>query len=398
MNTTKLSVFLLALLVSVVAFGQKGSVTKADSYRIKEEYSSAKAEIDVAITIEKNAAKSRTWFVRGQIYEAIAKSTDMAINSIDPDALTKSMEAYNKVFEMEKENSNYYGLATINVDALWGDFLNKGGNAYGEEDYAVALSNFEKGLVVKPGDSTTLLYAGAAAQQLDNKEKTIAYYSEMVDKNYASESVYSTLIYMYRVTDQNEIALKTTIAAKEAFPDNKTFASEELSLLMILNKLGEAKTKLIAAIKEDPSVINNHLNLAVLYDNEGTKLIADGKVKEGNQKLDSAKASYGNALELEADNYVANYNLGAILVNNAKEYLDQVRDMDLKTYDKKGPALEEKAKVLLKEALPFFEKVTEIKAEDIDAWTTLQTIYQTLKMYDKAEAAMAKVEELEQGQ
>ena len=409
MNKTRISVLvLMAMILSTLAFAQKGSVTKAESYMKKEDLANAKAEIDVAITIEKNAGKSRTWYVRGQIYEEIAKSEDMAVSSLDPDAITKAVEAYNKVFEMEKEGSTYNTFSQLNMDTFWGTLLNAGGEAYGVEDYGLALSKFEQALIIKPGDSTTLLYAGAASQQMEDNEKTLKYYQQMVDGGIAGESVYSTIIYLSRSGGENEKALEYTLLAKEAYPDNKTFASEELSLLIVLKKLDEAKKKLKLAIANDPSVINNHLNLAVLYDNLGSKLSEEADALSGDEKkakraesrtaYDSAQMSYKNTIELDPDNYVANYNVGAIYVNHAKEYLDEARNMDLKVYQKKGPALEDKAKVLLKDALPYFLKVTEIKPEDIDAHVTLQSIYSSMKMYDEAEAEMNKIEELEAAQ
>ncbi|MFY0626615.1 MAG: hypothetical protein JXR07_09980 [Reichenbachiella sp.] len=399
MNKTRLTiVVVLALMMSTLSYAQKGSVSKAESYLSKADYANAKAEIDMAITIEKTAAKVKTWYVRGQVYEAIAKSEDMAVNSIDPDALTKTMEAYNRVFESEKESSSYYQLSKLNVDGIWGAFLNLGSVAYGEEEFIVALNNFEKALVVLPGDSTTLLYAGAAAQQADETEKTLKYYTQLIENGDASENVFSVIIFMKRKAKENDEALAVTLMAKEAYPDNKSFASEELSLLMVLNKLEEAEMKLKSAIEKDPSVVVNHLNLAVLYDNLGSKLIEEGKKEEGRAKLDLARASYKNAIDIEPDNYIANYNTGAILVNHAKEYLDEARDMDLKTYQKKGPALESEAKVILKESLPYFEIVAKVKPNDIDALSTLQSIYSQLKMYDEAEEIMNKVEELEAAQ
>lgn len=399
MNKFRLTIVaVLAILLSTVSYAQKGSVTKAETYMNKGELADAKAEIDVAITIEKTASRTKPWYVRGQVYEAIAKSEDMAVNSLDPDALEKSVSAYNKVLEMEKATSSYATLSQLNLDALWGTFLNKGSVGYGEENYEVAMLAFEQALKVKPTDSTTLLYTGAAAQQAGVTENTLKYYGQMIELGYASVNVYSVVIFMHRQAGNNEKALEYTLLAKEAYPNDKNFASEELSLLMVMNKLDEAKTKLSAAIEKDPTVVINHLNLAVLYDNEGSKLLEDGKPEEARAAWDKAVASYDKAIEMDADNFVGNYNCGAIFVNHAKEYLDKARDMDLKTYQKQGPALEEKAKGLLKKAIPYFENVIRIEPTDLDAHLTLQGVYSTLKMYDEAEAMMNKVEELEAAQ
>lgn len=389
----------LALLISVTSFAQKGSVTKADSYLTKSDYANAKAEIDVAITIEKNAAKSKTWFVRGKIYQAIATSTDEAVKAIDPDALSKSVEAYNKVLEMDKENSPNALIATTNMDAMWGNYINAGGTVYGEENYEGALANFESALQVKPTDSVTLLYAGVSAQQAGQTDKTLDYYYQMVDAGIANQDVVSTLIYLERSENKdNEKALALVQKAKELWPTESKFGQEEISLLLTMDKVDEAKNKLEAAIAEDPTNVNLHLNLGVLYDNLGSAKQEEGKKEEARASFNKAKESYLNAIEIDPENYIANFNTGVIYVNLAKEYLDQARDMDLKTYQKKGPALEKKGGEILKEGLPYLEKSCELNPEDVGGLQALQQVYNALKMYDKAEATMDKIDALEAGQ
>lgn len=399
MNTSKLFVLTLALLMSVASFAQKGSVTKADAYLAKNEFENAKAEIDVAITIEKNAVKSKTWFVRGKIYQAIATSTDEAVSSLDADALDKSVEAYNKVLEMDKETSPNNLISNTNLDAMWGNYINIGGTVYGEEKYGEALAAFEKALKVKPTDSVTLLYAGVAAQQAGNNDKTLDYYYQMVDANIANGDVISTLIYLERTyKEDNEKALDLVRKAKELYPTESKFGQEEISLLLTMDKVDEARTKLEAAIEEDPTNVNLHLNLGVLYDNLGSAKLEAGEKEVARENYNKAKEAYLKAIEVDADNYVANFNTGVIYVNLAKEYYDEVRDMNLKDYDRYGPAKLAKADKILKEGLPYMEKATTIQPDDIAGLKALQQMYTQLKMMDKAEAILDKVDALEAGQ
>ncbi|MEO9802050.1 MAG: hypothetical protein ABJF04_02330 [Reichenbachiella sp.] len=399
MNTNKLFVLALTLLMSVASFAQKGSVTKADAYLIKNDYANAKAEIDVAITIEKNAVKSKTWFVRGKIYQAIATSTEDAVTALDAEALDKAIIAYNKVLEMDKETSPNHLIATTNLDGMWGNYINSGGTEYGEGNFESALISFENALKVKPADSVTLLYAGVAAQQAEITDKTLTYYYQMLENEDASTDVLSTLIYLERSEKKNnEKALELVRKAKELYPTETKFGQEEISLLLAMEKVEEAKVKLEVAISEEPDNANLHLNLGVLYDNLGSVKMEEGKKDEARESYSKAKESYLNAVRIDPDNYVGNFNTGVIYVNLAKEYYDEVRDMDLKSYDKYGPAKLAKADKILKEGLPYMEKATSIQPDDIGGLKALQQMYTQLKMMDKAEAILDKVDALEAGQ
>ncbi len=395
MNTSKLFLLALALSISVASLAQKGSVTKADAYLIKNDYASAKGEIDVAITIEKNAAKSKTWFVRGRIYQAIVTSEDKTVAAIDPDALNKSIEAYNKVLKMDKENSPNHLIATTNLDAIWGNYINTGGTIYGEGDYTTALASFEKALQVKPSDSLTLFYAGVSSHQAGLTDKTLSYYYQMLDANIATTDVLSTLIYLERTENKDDAkALDLVRKAKELYPNETTFGQEEINLLLTMDMVGEAKTKLETAIQEDPTNENLHLNLGVLYDNLGSAKLGEGKKDEARESYNKAKESYLKVIEIDPDNYIGNFNTGVIYVNLAKEYYDEVRAMDLKSHEKYGPAKLEKADKILKEGLPYMEKATTIQPDDLGGLKALQQMYTQLKMMDKAENISDRVNAL----
>ncbi|MCV9386084.1 tetratricopeptide repeat protein [Reichenbachiella ulvae] len=398
MNTKKLLVLVIAVLVSAASYAQKGSIGKAEAYLTKGELVSAKGEVDVAIADEKKASKSRTWFTAGKVYQAIATSEDESTKAIDPEALSKAVNAYKKVLEMEKENSSYYLIATTNLDQMWGSFLNTGGEAYGEEDFAMALNQFEKALIVKENDSTTLFYAGVAAQQGGNVDKTLQYYYQMIDLDIANADIYSSVIYYERQKENPEKALEVTRAAKAKFPSDDRFGQEEISLLLAMDKLDEAESQLIKSIEADPDNVNLHLNLGVLYDNLGAALSSEGKTEEARATFDNAKESYLNALKVDPDNYIANFNAGVIYVNMAKEFYDEARDMDLKTYQKYGDAKIKKGDEILKKGLPYMEKAISLKPDDIDGLNALQSMYTQLKMMDKAEEVLNKVEALEAAQ
>ncbi|MDP4680363.1 MAG: hypothetical protein NWS46_08365, partial [Cyclobacteriaceae bacterium] len=332
----KLLIICLILGAAEFAYPQKGSVTKASAYLAKNDLASAKAEIDMAITIEKNSDKAKTWFERGRIYQAIATSEDESLRSLDSDAIAKTMESFQKVKSMENETAPQVILADQNIASLWGKFINDGGTVYGEDHFEEAYENFLKALLVKPSDSLTLLYAGVCAQQVENYANTLKHYYKLDELGYGSVDVYATLVYIERaINTDEESALKVVKKAQQKYPNETRFGQEEISILINLKRLDQAKNKLIESIKEDPENASLHLNLAIMYDNiAGTMMEDDTKKEEGKKTYELALVEYLKTIEIEPDNYVANYNAGALYVNQAKEFYDKVNGMDLKTYQK----------------------------------------------------------------
>ena len=89
----------------------KGSVNKAESNLNKAKLKivigekraliiDAKGEIDLAMTIEKNNSKARSWYVKGNIYSEIAQE----FLDIDPEAIEKATESYQAIGSSIKTN------------------------------------------------------------------------------------------------------------------------------------------------------------------------------------------------------------------------------------------------------------------------------------------------------
>ncbi len=394
-------VFLLvvcALSMQLAHAQYKGSVGKAESNLAKGDLEAAKGEIDVAITDEKDAAKSRTWFTMGKIYQAIATSNNASVTALDDQAIEKSAEAYQKTMEMEKEGSPTYYLAQQNIDDLWGSFINVGGDAYTNEDFGTAYEQFMTALRVKPNDSLTTYYAAAAAQQQGEFQNALDRYYELIANGDGNNDIYSTVAYLERAEMNNdEKALEIVQQARELYPEDDKFAKEEINLLIAMEKVDEAREKLESEIERDPENVSLRLNLGIMYDNLGSALMTEGKIEEGREAYQKALVAYGKATEVEPGNFIGLYNYGAVYVNLGKVYLDEARDMDLKTYQKEGPALIEKAQGELKQALPYLERAHEVDPQDADALRALYQVYQQLKMNDKAEEAYNKIEAIEGG-
>lgn len=388
---------LAGVLLFTASYAQKGNVIKAEGLLNKGDVAAAKDEIDVAVTVEKNADKSKTFITKGKIYKAIALSEDPAVSGLmeTDKAIVEASDALRKAISLESEGSVNYNLADFEIEDFWGKYLNSGGEDYSTEDYEGAYKKFYKGALIKPNDSLTLFYAGVAAQQAELTDESMQMYYRLIEQNDANEDVFSTMVYLERTEKQSdEKALEVLAKAKTAYPDNADFMREEINILIAMKKADEAIEKLNAAVEREPENASLYLNLAVLYDNLSLDGESAGGTPESQEFIAKAQTNYEKSLALEPDNYVGNFNLGVIWVNRAKVYYDKARAMDLKTYQKEGPKLVSEGDAILSKSLPYLEKAHAAQPEDCSVLGPLMSVYTQLKQNDKAEAMANKQDEL----
>ncbi|MDN5202510.1 tetratricopeptide repeat protein [Fulvivirgaceae bacterium BMA10] len=374
----KVSFLLIASFMITVGFAQNSNVTKANTALSKGELDKAKEYIDAATVHEKTKEKGKTWYIRGQIYEAIVTSEDAAVQGLSADALDQTVEAYNKTLEIEKENTTYHIFAGQKLDGLWGQFLNSGAEKYQADDYAGALAEFDKSISIKPKDTTAYIYAAITAQSHKDYDLAKDHYRTLLSLGYSNPDVYKSLIFFQRSHYKDNLkALEVLKEAREKYPDDKDLMKEEINLLILTEQVEEAKEKLEIAIEQEPNNSNLRYNLAFLYDQVGEQ--------------EKSLQSYLKAIEIDPNYFDANYNVAVIKFNVAVETLKEANNMDLATYRKEGKQVEAKAGELFKEAVPYFEKAHEIKPEDISVLENLEIIYKQLKMFDKVEAVQSKI-------
>ena len=154
--------------------------------------------------------------------------------------------------------------------------------------------------------------------------------------------------------------------------------ADEVDLLSTLlqayvqsDRITEAIGEYEQVTKAAPENKTNHYILGVLY---RSALDYKGAVAEF-EKAYALDPSYSDAL----------FDLGATYYNWGVEIL--------RAADEKGePTLEHKEK--FKQALPYIEKVAEQKADDLQVWETLGTIYAQLGMQDKAIKAFDRADKI----
>ena len=198
-------VFLPFFIVNNVYSQYKGNVNKAEAYLNKSELKTdigekrsllidAKGEIDLAMTIEKNNIKARSWYVQGNVYSAIAKQ----FLDIDPNAIEKAAESFKSIGDKIKTNDiRQIQNANVGLQNLSSHFVNQAILALqgsGEPNYEVAYEEFVNSLKIYPQDTLGLLYGGYVAEQLNKYDVALGFYSQLIEMNILTKKKYKYYI------------------------------------------------------------------------------------------------------------------------------------------------------------------------------------------------------------
>lgn len=375
----KLMFVFVFFFAGTMAFAQNSNIRKAESAKDKGNLEEALQLIDEATKHEKTKDDPKTWYTKATIHEAMLIGPDGEVK--DKGQLDKTVEAYEKTKAMAKGNGTYAVFADQRIEAIWGQFLNAGAEAYQNEEYEKALGDFEIATKLKTEDTTAYLYAGISAQQAELWDKAVENYYKLMDLGYKQKDIYNSAIYVERaIHKDDDKALEVVRRAREAFPEDKDLMKEEINLLITTDQADEARKKLEDAIAAEPDNANLYYNLAFLNDQVGNK--------------EKAIEQYKKAVDLEPNYFEANFNIAVVYYNQAADLIKKANEMDLKTYQKEGKAIEDEARDVFRKAMPYLEKANEIKPDDLTVLETLQTIYSQLKMNDKVAELSKQIQAL----
>ncbi len=378
----KFNLLIIFLIATTVVFAQrKPRIEKAKRLLDNNEIVEAKSIIDNAIEHEKTKDRTKTWYYRGLIYEAVYNAEDPDIRGLSDQAFKEAAEAFLKVKEMENENSTYYVFADQRLVAMYSAAFNEAAEAYQNENYEKAIESFDKVKMVFPDDTAAWMYSGYAANQIGKTELAIENFEYLSENNMADVNVHRNLIYMYKaiVKDTAE-AINAADRARQQFPDNPELKQDEITLLIMAQKVEEAKKKLEEAIEKNPDDHLLYYEMGYIHDAAG--------------EIDTAIDWYEKAIERNPEFFDALYNIGVLHYNKGADILAEAQAMDLETYKEKGKEVEEKAQEIFKVAVPYFEKAHEVRPDDIPTLETLQTLYSFMKEYEKVNEVQEKLEAL----
>jgi tetratricopeptide (TPR) repeat protein len=327
----------------------------------KNDFNTAKVEIDNALKSQKVSSDPKTWLVRGQIYKSLAIVADSNnIAEIEP-PLKEMITSFEKAVSLD----NKYKLLYVDneLNNIWSVFFNRGVNAYNANNGNIAVNYFDKTDLIISKDSSALNNAfllGMGLKDRDNKQYKAICNRILASPHFKDKSLayYMLADITNRVDGKPEEALEIAKKGADAYPQSKDLMLVQVDLYQKLNKIPEAVASLEQALSRDPNNDYLYYVLGFFY-----------------QKLnnsDKAIEAYKKSVSLKPDNFDVIYELGAAYYNKGGAIGKLINNFSLeeqKAKEKDGSLkqMTDEMKNLYKESLPYFEKAVKIKPTDPNA-------------------------------
>jgi tetratricopeptide (TPR) repeat protein len=418
----KLSVLFLMCALSFSVFAQKTAVTSAWSYLKDGFLDDAKKSIDKAEAHADTKDWYKTYYFKGQIYQELGISEKPKYRSLCTDCLDISYEAYMKAIKLnfkspehrnldlttelglmqfltilnEANEKNYedtealYDIILNRFPALSNAFINQGVTKYQANDFEAAYTNFEKAVMIATlsfkADTQLYYFTSLAAMKAQKFEEAVQLNKLLIDMKFGADddervSIYLNQAIAYRQIGDTANMLKTLEGGIKAYPNaNYPLVIETFNYYV---NQGENEKAF------------EYINMAIVKNPEDAQFyVIRGTLLEEMKRKSEAQGDYKKALELNPENFDANYSMGAFYYNTAVDTLDWA--------DKNIPITQfqelDKYKIIandyFSQALPFLEKAQSQQPTNLNVLSTLKTIYYRLMMMDKYNEMTAKINAL----
>lgn len=415
----KLSLLFVFFALSFSLLAQKSAVTSAWSYLKDGFLDDAKTSIDKAELNADTKNWYKTHYFKGQIYQEIGISERPKYKALCTNCLDIAYEAYIKAIKLNFVNPEYQNLDLTtevglmqfvkilseqneqnyeNTEALYdiignrfpalsNAFINQGVTKYQANDYEGAYVNFEKAVMIATlsfkADTQLYYFASLAAMKANKFEEAIQLNSLLIQMKFGANEDEKVAVYLnqavaYRNTGDTVKMLSTLEKGIAAYP-NANYPLVIETFNYYVNKGESAK-----AFEYINMAIEKNKNDAQFYVIRGTLL-------EEMKRKQEAQADYQKAIELQPDNFDANYSLGAFYYNTAVDTLDWAdKNVPINKFAELDK-YKEIANNNFKESLPFLEKALTQQETNINVLGTLKTIYYRLGEMEKYTEVTAKI-------
>ncbi len=267
-------------------------------------------------------------------------------------------------------------------------YQNEAVNTYEKGNFKSSYENFvhildlnKLPLMKNRIDTILIYYAGRAAFENKDYGNATKYFEETAALNFPDPYLYVLRKQCYFALGDTAKGIEVINQGYNKHPDDQSIMIELINYYLDAGE-GEEALKIIAVAKAgDPSNVSYSFTEGTLYDKMG--------------RIDDAERSYKECINKKPDYYDAYYNLGVLYYNKAvKIYEEASKISDNAEFEAK----QKEGDDMLNVAIPYMEKVAEMNPKDQtgsdtkrSALETLKTIYYRLKMEDKRQEVISKL-------
>jgi tetratricopeptide (TPR) repeat protein len=391
----RISLFLVIACFMANGFAQTSVRQSADDFLKEGKLDKALENINLAVNDPSASEDAGTWIIRGDIFIGIAASEDETYKALDPDPLQQALDSYKKATALDG-NGEYKDNIFTKVSWLRNSYYNQAVSNYNDKHYKEAMLAFEKSAAaletINVPDTTSLYYAAGCAELADDKAKAKQLYIELVKQNARSISIYISLADIYRQENDFKDALQTVRDAQYIYPDNIQLLLTETNIYLTSGDKENALHNLLTASVKDASNPAVFYALGTVYDATFSDTLKSEDDRD--EAFDLEIDAYKSAIELNPDYYEANYNLGALYVNQAANCYDKGVKLPPDA-EKEYERLKTEADKCLEEAIPYLEKALEIQPSDLNTLRALKQIYTRTNDTDKLKIITDKIDAIQ---
>lgn len=310
---------------------------------------------------------------------------------IYPGALQKSVEAYEKAYQLDGTSKKTAEKVNAGLKAVYDEYSKIGALYFEISQFKKAGDSFMKayeisklpGITVAKSDVNTLLHdAGLAFYFAHDYKLSIEYLTAAEKNGYDQSDIYYLIYHAYRGTaaeDNTALATAKLYLEKgmQKYPtDDKIIASLSEAYVLLGQDPDEIIRVVEASANANPDNVDMWSALGVLYVSK--------------ENYDKAVEAFNKMVALQPQSYIANNNLGIVYVKKADAMLEDINSRagtfsDRSQYD----AEQEKAYEVYAEAVPYFEKANQIDPSNVATVEMLKNV--TFRIRD-LNGMMAKYE------
>ncbi|WP_347926230.1 tetratricopeptide repeat protein [Pontimicrobium sp. SW4] len=413
----------LALMIGSFSFAQKKEIKSAEKAIKSSNYADAKAAISAAESLMSamdDKTKAKFYLLKGQALYANGAGSNADIDG--------ALESFKMLTDLESKTGKkvYTSQANSIKDQMGLALVEKGTAAYGNKNFELASSNFEKAYRISPTDTIFLYNAATAAVNGKDYDTALKIYKELSNISYTGISKQYMATEVATGEDQSfpsdvlrdlSVKAKTHTNPRVVNTDSKVGEiAKNITLIYISQgKNDKAITAIEEAKKSNPNDVNLILAEADLYrqmdntekyaqliskalelDPNNVALVFNlGVTAADNNDFEAAKKYYNKAIEMDPKYSNAYMNMAVLVLDQEKGIIEEMNKLGTSAADnKKYDELKVKREQVYREATPYLSKVLELNPKDINAATTLMNLYSALDDTANFKAMKARVEAL----